>query len=528
MSMSSSATASAGYNTPKAVALFLVKFDRRQGYELAWSKSTNDISFEGLEYKAFPSGIHLYEENTIYISQQHESTTYYGLSRFKQLNLNHGSDNDRSKLKMYSLGVLMEPLKNQWQPNNAGNIGWEHLDAIDDTLVAFLKDEKIDLLEELFSKLTGSGHLDVRKTPANPIAHHPLFKLPTILSAVGPLIFPIFKAALLRKRILVINHSSQSGDLLHEGNNRDYGTVGALVYLITVISAVPQDVVGNFVDKLFSKPLYTLGLHDTDSPALKEPGYIGSTSDEILKLQKNLYDIAILMPTSDFDLCELASGEDAGKAEKATFNDYTKFLKLYKKLPLVNGGSNNDDLSSIRTSTSFLSALRFGASEDTLAPFEPQWWRRSATTPMSWREYLWLAFAWFASAGTTNRSATEQYLETLEEDQQAKSINQQFTDLTQIVSQFHSLAKKWFVLIDEIVTETLEDNGYNERRSSLLMEAPLQRKITLELAIQDIVDMELDPYSEQDIEFVKDFVLFYWANVIDDVEIGIGLHGFCC
>lgn len=524
MSMSSSTTA-AGYSTPRAVCVFLVKFDKRQGYELAWSKSSNDFSLQGLEYKAFPSGIHSYEENTVYLCQEHKATKYYGLSRFRQLNQNLGSDNDRSKIKMYSLGIFMEPLKNQWQPNNCGNIGWEHLDAIDETLLAFLKDEKTELLEELYNKVTGSGHLDVRKTPTNPIEHHPLFKLPTILSAVGPLIFPIFKAALLRKRILIINHSSQSGDLLHEGNNRDYATVGALVYLITVISAIPQDVVGNFEDKLFSKALYTIGLPDLDSLALGQPGFLGSTSDEILKLQKNLYDLAVLMPTSDLDLCEVAADNSP---QKATFNDYTKFLKLFKKLPLVNGTSSNDDLSSIRTSSSFLSALRIGSAEDTLAPFEPQWWRRHATTPMSWREYLWLAFAWFASAGTTNRSATEQYLETIEEDPLAdKTVKQQFTDLTHIVGQFHSLAKKWFLLIDEIVTETLEENG-QERRSSLLLEAPLDRKITLELAIQDIVDMELDPYSSQDLDFVKDFVLFYWNHAVDDVQIGIGLHGFCC
>lgn len=524
MSMSSSTT-TAGYTTPKAVCVFLVKFDRRQGYELAWSKSSNDFSVKGLEYKAFPSGVHLYEENTVYLCQEHDNTDFYGLARFRQLNLNSGSENDRSKVKMYSLGVFMEPLKNQWQPNNFGNIGWEHFEAIDETLLAYLGDEKEELLEELYNKVTGNGHLDVRKTPTNPIAHHPLFKLPTLLSAVGPLIFPIFKAALLRQRILVINHSSQSGDLLHEGNNRDYATVGALVYLITVISAIPQDVVGNFGKKLFSKPLYSIGLHDLDSEALQTPGYIGSTSDEIMKLQKNLYELAVLMPTSDFDLCELAAGDSP---QKATFNDYTKFLKLFEKLPLVNGGTNNDDLSSIRTSTSFLSNFRFGSADDALAPYEPQWWRRQATTPMSWREYLWLAFAWFASAGTTNRSATEQCLDTLEEEPLVdRSAKRQFTDLTQIVGQFHRLAKKWFLLVDEIVSETLEDNGY-ERRSSLQLEAPLERKVTLELAIQDIVDMELDPYSDQDLEFVKSFTLLYWGHAVEEVEIGLGLHGFCC
>ena len=35
-------------------------------------------------------------------------------------------------------------------------------------------------------------------------AHHPAISLPTLLDAFGPLIYPLYKAALLRKRILII------------------------------------------------------------------------------------------------------------------------------------------------------------------------------------------------------------------------------------------------------------------------------------------------------------------------------------
>lgn len=37
--------------------------------------------------------------------------------------------------------------------------------------------------------------------------HHPALSLPNFLDAFGPLIFPLYKAALLRKRILLVGHA---------------------------------------------------------------------------------------------------------------------------------------------------------------------------------------------------------------------------------------------------------------------------------------------------------------------------------
>lgn len=38
-------------------------------------------------------------------------------------------------------------------------------------------------------------------------AHHPALSLSTFLDTFGPLVFPLYKAALLRKRILLIGHA---------------------------------------------------------------------------------------------------------------------------------------------------------------------------------------------------------------------------------------------------------------------------------------------------------------------------------
>lgn len=38
-------------------------------------------------------------------------------------------------------------------------------------------------------------------------SHHPALSLPIFLDTFGPLIFPLYKAALLRKRILLVGHA---------------------------------------------------------------------------------------------------------------------------------------------------------------------------------------------------------------------------------------------------------------------------------------------------------------------------------
>lgn len=527
MSSASSDTTDTYCNTPKVECLFVAKFDVKEGYKMIWSKSANNINTEGLEYKALPSGIHEFEATTIYLSHKVQGKLLYGLSRFRQLNLNETSNTDRDLVRMYSIGILLQPLKRaHWKPNEFANVGWEHLDTIDETLNLFLKDEKLAHIEALYDKLTGN-QLEFRKSTPNPMLNHPLSRLPTVLSMVGPLIFPMYKAGLLRKRIMIFNHPSRGGDLIQEPNNRDHAMSGALAYLISLISVVPKDVQFKPNDEsvLFSQPLYTVGLHDLDQGL--GDNFIATTCDEILKYQKNLYDVGVIMPASDTEVCQVV--DDALEPCKATFNDYAKFLKVYRKLPRTEQVTS-DDLSSIRTYSSLFSAFRTGEDKTSRLACEPAWWLVDATSPMSWREYIWLAFAWFASAGTTQRNAPNHCLEDAdsEAEEHRNTMRQQLMQLTMLVGHFHKLTKKWFYLIDEIVAEVADDKTQNQRPNGQDAFGTPTTKILLELTHQDIVDMELDPYSSQDLDFVKSFVLLYWGSVVEEVEIGMGFNGICC
>lgn len=531
--MSSTLSESAYFGTlPKVACVFLAQFDVKLGYKLVWSSLANDSEISGIEASALPSGIHEYSATTVYLTHKIRGRLHYGFARFRQVDRNPESNHnvaatDRLLVKMYSLGVLVEPLKGEfWPPLQYLTLGWEYTAAVDSTLVDFLNDEDLSLLPRLAELLLGST-LSVPKTPPS-YDNHPLSKLPAVLSLVGPLIFPLYKAALLRKRILIFGSSSSqaSNELLSDySTTRDPGTAGALAYIISLLSVVPRDVHLDMSTQTVSKflqPLYTKGLSDLASDFYNEyPGYIATTGDEIMKMQTMVYDIALLLPLGDCSSCHMNSSAAQNVLMKSTYNDYSKFLKLYLRLPQgsLGGTAITDDLASIKTSSSILSALGLGyfAESKEKLLWEPQWWLAEATSPMSWREYVWLAFAWFASAGATNREAetidlTETNLRPIEED-----VKNLMVRLTEIVGQFHRLTKKWFYIVDEIVSEMIE-----------YVQSDAHGLLVLELTLQDVVDMELDPYSLQDLEFIREFVLTYWGDSVSDVDIGLGVNGICC
>ena len=69
------------------------------------------------------------------------------------------------------------------------------------------------------TQMSSNGHVRTRNramSTASALAppgqslspHHPALSLPAFLDTFGPLVFPIYKAALLRKRLLIVGHAS--------------------------------------------------------------------------------------------------------------------------------------------------------------------------------------------------------------------------------------------------------------------------------------------------------------------------------
>lgn len=213
---------------PPVSALFLIEFDVKAGYTISWKASRPGLELEGVvEYKSLPSGLHTVSEDLIYFV--HES--HAGLSAFVNAPC---EDTELRNARMLAVGVLV--------PLSFGRLGraWKHaegLKAMASGLVANAKDTTA--LEEYWAKHQARDHnpRNTEDTLESPVAQpgnpgrssrrnrsasdgagllppghrlssfHPAWSLSKLLDTFGPLIFPIHRAALLRKRILISCHA---------------------------------------------------------------------------------------------------------------------------------------------------------------------------------------------------------------------------------------------------------------------------------------------------------------------------------
>lgn len=352
-----------------------------------------------------------------------------------------------------------------------------------------------------------------------------------MFETLGPLIFAIYKQSLLRKNILIFNELHlNNGDDTQTTDKDNYSLLSSFSYLLAILSVVPKSAKLPSPKLHSQQPLYNIGLNELSSKLLQrlqnsENGYIAVTSDEILK-DHLIYDIAV-------EIGDTIKVFDRNKSGiKATIRDYHKFQVLYSDL--VTGGSNftnksnvsTDDLSSVTSRTedddnsihsSSPVAAKMYANISPRIDNEPLWWQHDAVEPVSWTESIWSAFSWFASAG--------QQLNIEEESPDVK-LNKQIDllDLLHVVGYFHQLTSKWLNYIDEAI----EEEEAEHRNNGNSEDEQLVNKVELHLTYQDMVDMELDPYSHQDVQFLKEFAMQYYPERVESVDVGYNLSNICC
>ncbi|KAG7195482.1 uncharacterized protein KQ657_003245 [Scheffersomyces spartinae] len=579
------------YIPSKVVCLFLVQFDVKVGYKLVWSKSTKedfltDTTSSNIEYKVLPSGLQEVSSSTILISHEYKGKLYFGLSQFHQNEdelqvATGGAGVDRTQVKMFALGVICDNEQDSWKPNEFLHVGWEYGLLLKDKLLALfastdddgsgaLNDANKSLLEQLYLTLTTTGDTSVSNNSYES-QYHPLKQLPQYFRILGPLVYQVYKQALLRKKILVVNHH-------HE--NMNY-TICAFNYIISLCSVIPFDVQAQLKQTIekytkgdpasartinaefYSTPLYNIGLHDI--PSLPHhPGYIALTNDEMMMYQRGVFDILVYLDQEypKIILCDAISNmtlPGASQYLKASHHEYEDYLAVFQH---INSGS----------------------------VLEPQlWWSQDATQSIGWQEYIWSAFSWFASAGQ-EQPGNEQYcplmkdsedgdaVEEREEgdadaDADTESIDDDAQDATattdvpepaeintgssgstgttlvgepmepphliplndlsivDLIGRFHKRTRRLFYYINEIVMETIEyqlqgdDVGSYDANNTLHQ---LNSRVVIELTYQDVHEAGFDPYMALELEFLRQFVLLYWEPLVLDVEIGLGVQGICC
>lgn len=223
---------------PPISALFLIDFDVKAGYTIIWKQAVPGLELEGLvEYKSLPSGLHTVSDDLIYFV--HEEG-HAGLSAF----INAPTDDEGARhARMIAVGVLV--------PLSYGRLGkaWRHAEGLKDMAARLASDrQQTHLLQEYWEQCGTRepgrpDHVPITDSPlASPAlsfvkpgpdqwvgehartrsvsdgvalvspAHgltpfHPAWSLVKLLDTFGPLIFPIHRAALLRKRILISAHA---------------------------------------------------------------------------------------------------------------------------------------------------------------------------------------------------------------------------------------------------------------------------------------------------------------------------------
>ncbi|KAG6365217.1 hypothetical protein INS49_006826 [Diaporthe citri] len=451
---------------PPISALFLIDFDVKAGYTIIWKEAVPGLELEGVvEYKSLPSGLHTVPDDLIYFV--HEDG-YAGLSAF----INAPTDEEESRhARMIAVGVLV--------PLSYGRLGraWRHAQGLKDMAVKLAADRKqTQMLVEYWEKCgtkdtSGQAPAPITDSPLNspalsfvkrqspkadgharnrsasegaallPPGHrlspfHPAWSLNRLLDTFGPLIFPIQRAALLRKRILISTHAP-----VHEACN--------FVYDISILANIPHsvsDILDPSAPTQRLRPLFTIGVHDIPfllaDGAMKRPGpapeqqpgilgadsgsgWIACTTDSILAMKEDLWDVLITMPPSHAVNAQEKVWPTVesrkGAASKATQRDLRRFRTLkvgLRRLAATStaieeddqGPSNNTEprrpstlsnrrsrmsMSSIKT-TNFLPD---GEDAHVLADASDK-----IVEPMTWAALAYSGFMWWASAGEQRRS----------------------------------------------------------------------------------------------------------------------------
>ncbi|KAH7390007.1 hypothetical protein BKA66DRAFT_460291 [Pyrenochaeta sp. MPI-SDFR-AT-0127] len=529
-STDSSATdvdASAVAEAPKIEALFLIRFDKKVGYTIAWKRSTTDIPLENaVEFKSLPSGLHAVQSDLVYFT--HEG--YAGLSAFAK---GDAGAEDRNA-NFVAVGILVN------KEGRFGRLGraWLLAGRLEKMAAALADDsDTVTPLEEFWaeqtptlqSRLTGEtsqhgeakGHSRARAiSTASAVLpvdeslpdYHPALSILQYIDVFGPLVFRLQQAALLRKRILFVG-------------SPPVRAACEFVYNLSVFSSIsPRDaelLIPGTEELLRLPTLFSIGVHDI--PFLEdlrspkhgghtpgaEPleGWAACTTDEIISTKTQLYDIIVELPPT-YDAPAQARRwprirTSDGCLIKASQRDLARYKLLHKELfnlrnrPQLAPDAYTDDEN--EEAAPLLSREEVDtkrAADDFNEAYDD-----AVVEPMTWSRLAYLGFMWWASAGerdaytTAERDTDRELIGDLTEYSQSVE--------TAIIAYFHRQSS----LLIQTISRLMESDREEENDDDVDGD-------TLIIDRDDLSRMGLDTWSEADRAFVQEFGSLYFARTI--------------
>ncbi|KAL4975644.1 hypothetical protein BDW66DRAFT_65570 [Aspergillus desertorum] len=596
--------ATAGEAPPGIAALFVIHFDVKAGYMVTWKRTIPGVKVEGaVEYKSLPSGLHNVSEDLVYFV--HEQ--YAGISAF----INQPAHESERNAKMFSIGVLV--------PLSTGRLGksWRHASKLKE-LAQHYSEHAFDthrlseyweaheisanetsaapdspLESPLSLRLRAQGDrpdtlqrhraisdaivLETSRPALTPF--HPASSLPDFLYSFGPLLFPLYRAALLRRRVLFMAEAPVQVPCNY-------------VYDLSLLASLPNSLLPLLPpDKLPSlrpRALFNVGVYDIpylssfiggSADSERDSAWIACSTDSVLSLKPELFDVLVTLPPSH-------SKNAAGKAYptifvpspsvdkkqpqrtelKATQRDVRRYTTLRKGLRRV----FIDERHRLESDTD--------DNSDTASTFSSS----PIVEPLSWTRLAYTSFIWWASAGEKRDGFSDEDEEEHEVEQDARllasvenvpsppsrSIRQRDmqqeqppTQLPEIalIAYFRQLTTQIFATISDVIarqddqsgndpalnssipyedevgnTETFTDGATTgepsaeddtspllDRNESSHSETKACNTSAIIITAEDMADMGLDTWSAADRIFVEELILTWWGRnaYVDNARI---------
>ncbi|KAI6365488.1 hypothetical protein MCOR31_006949 [Pyricularia oryzae] len=435
---------------PPVSALFLIEFDVKAGYTITWKKAAPGISLDGaVEYKSLPSGLHTVSQDLIYFIHEGE---YAGLSAF----INAKTEEEATRnARMIAVGVLV--------PLSYGRLGrsWRHAEGLREMAMKLAVENKdLSILETYWEKnkahdsMSPSAEPPKESPPSSPSVtfqpgatqsqfrkrtgsdaqalvppghqlspFHPAWSLSDLLDTFGPLIFPIHRAALLRKRILISTYAP-----VHQACD--------FVYDISILSNIPLslfDLLDPTAPAQRLRPLFNIGVNDiaflsedaaaavskkrcassasashSEQRSLPEQaagsGWVACTTDSILAMKPDLWDMLITMPaphTAGAKERVWPTIELPGHVPvRATQRDLRRFRSLRAGIiRLARPMSARSERPGTSSGWSAATAVAKSDDDSLLADAVDK-----VVEPTTWAALAYSGFMWWASAGEQRRS----------------------------------------------------------------------------------------------------------------------------
>lgn len=358
---------------PRIVGLFVSAFHTKHGYQIIWQRS--EIAIEGCEYKALPSTIEKVPEDVVYFTHH----GCIGVAAYRNL---QSAGQERQEYSCISIALLVLSDSTHLRHQRLNKV-WLYNGLLKDAAANFdIKNTDHAELEALYTKhkdvkkkkkKVASAHHRSQSPPASPILSrnsafkdyesfrserqvaqakdtsllptqelsnlHPVLSLNDCISLFGPLIFPVFRAALARKRILLVTEAPVQ-------------RACHFIYNIQLISAIPNNAT-TLQRPTPLRQLFCLGLMDIpylesfrgkddggSGSGNSQGGWIGVTTDEIFESKTDLWDILIKLPpeTTSSSLARdrarptIVSSD--GTPIMTSYLDAVNFNKLKPYLPL--------------------------------------------------------------------------------------------------------------------------------------------------------------------------------------------------